>query len=734
MSRRHHATGPTVSLFPFLAVLLCTMGALLVLLVLFSRAADDGRATQAAAVTESRVADLELARDELAWRLEQLESIRDETVADLSRVRLQLAGIEDDSRKLVDEFESLDETLAALDADEEPSAAIDAAQLTELESRLATARDVLEATRREGAKRPPAYAVIPYAGHNGTRRRPLYIECCIDGVFLQPEGVRLGPADFEGPPGPGNPLASALRAAREHLAMHGDGSGDPDVQPYPLLLVRPSGVMAYYAAREAIVSWGNEFGYQFIDEEWDLEFPPADPALAAAETRAVEEARRRLEWLAQVRPPQPTRPTKQYRAATTRGGIVAEGGPSVLGDRSRFDWTEDDARRAGDRGRSNNAAAGSALGTGGAAGGSGLAAARPAGRAVGGTGLLGGNPSATAGGDWNTAGSPAGSVGAGGSGDRYAGPSRFYSGHADQGGDGGGAGGGASDGGARVGSASTHLVSTAGAGDQAGEPGGLAGATGAAGTAEGQAGGAAGGTPGLEGVGGGVAEAGTAGAAASAGGGSGDAASAQGASGGSGGGTSMPGLVGVGAGGQQEAGGASGASASLSLAGSRGSNWASLATHDRPVPLTRPVKLECAANEFRVLGEDGRVEERIPIGTHTADAVDPLVRAVHARVRRWGIAGDRMYWRPELVLTATSDGAGRRDDLERLLADSGLDTRRSQAATTVRPLPPVKRPGRPWRRSAAAAGGVAPHRGARGVVAAAADPHPARAVVSAGGR
>ncbi len=730
MSRRHHATGPAVSLFPFLAVLLCTMGALLVLLVLFSRAADDGRATQAAAVTESRVADLELARDELAWRLEQLESIRDETVADLSRVRLQLAGIEDDSRKLVDEFESLDETLAALDADDEPSAAIDEARLTELESRLAAARDVLEATRREGAKRPPAYAVIPYEGHNGTRRRPLYIECCIDGVFLQPEGVRLGPADFEGPPGPGNPLASALRAAREHLAMHGDGYGDPDVQPYPLLLVRPSGVMAYYAAREAIVSWGNEFGYQFIDEEWELEFPPADPALAAAETRAVEEARRRLEWLAQVRPPQPARPTKQYRAATTRGGIVAEGGPSVLGDRSRFDWTEDDARSAGDRGRPPNAATGSALGTGGTAGGSGLAAAQPAGRAVGGTGLLGGNPSATAGGDWNAAGSQAGSVAAGGGGDRYAGPSRFYSGHADQGGDGGGAGGAATDGNAQVGSANTRFVSTAGAGDQTGEPGGLAGAAGAAGNAEGQVGG----TPGLDGAGGGVAEAGVAGGAASVGGGSGGAASAQGATGGSGGGTSMPGLVGVGAGGQQDAGGASGASASLSLAGSRGSNWASLATHDRPVPLTRPVKLECAANEFRVLGEDGRVEERIPIGTHTADAVDPLVRAVHARVRRWGIAGDRMYWRPELVLTATSDGAGRRDDLERLLADSGLDTRRSQTTTAVRPLPPVKRPGRPWRKSAAAGDGVVPRRGAPGAADPAPEPHPARRLVAAGGR
>ena len=38
MSRFRPAEGPAISLFPFLAVLLCTMGALLVLLVLFSRA------------------------------------------------------------------------------------------------------------------------------------------------------------------------------------------------------------------------------------------------------------------------------------------------------------------------------------------------------------------------------------------------------------------------------------------------------------------------------------------------------------------------------------------------------------------------------------------------------------------------------------------------------------------------------------------------------------------------
>jgi hypothetical protein len=138
------------------------------------------------------------------------------------------------------------------------------------------------------------------------------------------------------------------------------------------------------------------------------------------------------------------------------------------------------------------------------------------------------------------------------------------------------------------------------------------------------------------------------------------------------------------------AGGSSGGGGSL--AGVRGSNWASLASASRPIPVTRPIRIECAADEFRIFDDSGlRLESRIPVGTRTEDAVDPLVRAIHERVGRWGLAGERMYWRPELVLSETVDGGSRRADLERLLVDSGLDTRRDRPDTQVRSLPPVIR-------------------------------------------
>jgi hypothetical protein len=676
MSRARAQSGPTISLFPFLAVLLCTMGSLLVVLVIFSRsarqaglaAAEQARA-EAEAASAAQREELELAREELGWRITHTQALRDRTAEDLSKARMQLAGTEETARALADELEALARMVEAL---ESQATAADDAEILDLERRLAEAKKALDEAKERLADRPPAYAVVPYEGANGTHRRPLYIECCIDGVFLQPEGIRLGPADFEGPPGPGNPLASALRAAREHIAKNPGESGDPNIQPYPLLLVRPSGVMAYYAARESIQSWGSEFGYQFIDDDWTLNYPPRDAALADAEMRAIEEARRRLEWLAQVRPPKRSKPATQYRAATTRGGVVSNSGPSVLGDQSKYDWTEEQAGGGGPGGGSpgRGFSAGGSQGDGGVGDG-GLAGAEGGGDAV--------------------------------LGNRYAGPSKFYSG----GPGGGGAGSPGGEGGqpgmpAGPGGGGSTGAFAAGDGEGNASSGGSTATSswdglaeaGAAGTSSSAAGGAGAGSLA---AGTGTSGQGASGAAGGTAGGMAGSMAGSGGTGGGGGGSgpSMPGLAqGGGSASASAAGGsAAGASMTASLAGKRGSNWASLATMETPVPLTRPIKVECAATEFRIIADGGRVQSRIPIGTHTVDSIDLLVREVHATVGGWGLAGDRMYWKPELVLSATPDGMSRRDDLEKLLADSGIDTRRSEVKDKVRNLPPVQRTG-----------------------------------------
>ena len=138
--------------------------------------------------------------------------------------------------------------------------------------------------------------MVPYRGPNETYRRPIYIECREGKVILQPEGVTFSEADFLALEGPNNPLAAALRAAIEYYrTIEDDQSGvERDEKPqdaYPLILVRPDGVGIYPYVLAAIKSWDDEFGYEMIDQDWELAFPPPNPELSALEYRAAAESR-----------------------------------------------------------------------------------------------------------------------------------------------------------------------------------------------------------------------------------------------------------------------------------------------------------------------------------------------------------------------------------------------------------------------------------------------------------
>ena len=44
-------------------------------------------------------------------------------------------------------------------------------------------------------------------------------------------------------------------------------------------------------------TWGSEFGYELIDDDWKLAFPPPDPQLAQEVREAVQQSRARQQRL-----------------------------------------------------------------------------------------------------------------------------------------------------------------------------------------------------------------------------------------------------------------------------------------------------------------------------------------------------------------------------------------------------------------------------------------------------
>ncbi len=743
MSKRPKAGagGAGVQLFPFLAVLLCTMGALILLLMLIAQQA---RATAEAEAEAARVAaraeaarskvdnaELERKRDDLQWRIKQLAAAREKTLADVGTLREQLSHLEEHSarlRKQLDEMSAADKLLASRSTTTDEEKAKLEAELADLRAKIADAKLKLEQAKAAGRK-AQAFAVVPYDGSNGTRRRPIYIECRGDAVVLQPEGTKFLPVDFAGSLGPSNPLASCVRLVSETITR--DNRYAEGEQPYPLLLVRPSGIGAYYKAREAMQSWDSDFGYELIDEDWPLEFPPADPLLAQMLTKTADEARQRQVIMARAAP----RLREQRGGAPTfnltegsGGGFDAggNGGGEGSGAGRRFvppnagysSTREPTPENTGDR-YGNLAGAGNGGRYPGVAPGGNLTAQNNGGLggATPGTlgGLSGGNGGPALGNPTQGSGALGGSGSNGGTpstvGDRYA---------ANSGGNGPYSPGGAGPNGAKgphgpsdpnsLNPAGPFDTAAAGGGNGAGGPQG----SGQQGTGQqqnpGQAGGAQPGYGTVAGTGssgygtapngqngtntGGTATSGVAnaGGGASAGGAPSflGGSPSSGASGGSAGGSS----------GASASGDPSASPPSLSvnvppgpgeyvesMAQKRGKNWGLPESSPRSTPLTRPIQLYVSRDQLTLFSDRGLPDKQIVFSGKTEDAVDTLVAQIWDHVKTWGLAGRGMYWKPVLSVHVAPDGAARFNELKQLLANSGLELngKQIQLATPAQP-------------------------------------------------
>lgn len=687
MRRRAKKENVGVALFPFLAVLICTMGALIVLLVMnVQQASVEAKtiAAQQAKANEPDPADVKKqqeALEEARWRQEVLEQQRKERQDKLQEARLALSHLEDHIRRLNAKGKELMELLEKVKAGKQSKEQdLEAArqELAKIKDELAKKKDELAKKKKDATAAEKWYALIPYDGPNGTRRMPIYIECVAEGIVIQPEGVLLTPDDFQGEPSPGNPLDAALRTKREYIMK---ATGGKAVEPYPLIVVRPSGVISYGAARSCMRFWEDEFGYELIAEDKKLDFGPRDPNLDQIMSREIAQARKRQAVMATAMPrkyreesprsfaPEDIPEVQRRREAMAGNGVGNGGGGNGFG-------TGSGGTSAGGIGSSGTGPGGSGLSGSGGTGARGASSGGMAGMSGSGTGPYGsgGNSFASQdpGGVAGTGGTGAGTGGSGGTGPGGAGAGGSNPGgtansgnpgsgkagsprltQPNQGGNSPGAGsyadgtqGGTSESGgtSRPGSAGSQNNNQANAGGGTSSSGGASG---------GSSGGTSGGTPG--------------------GGGSTSSSS---------GGQSMP-NIGVTTGsadksspsGSQRSGQGRGGSNKQA----KGKNWGLPEAQRHISGVTRPIGVTILKDKLILQPErvDQRRPQVIPLSPEmSAKELETLVNGVQRHMRSWGIALDGGYWRPALSAEVQPGAEDRFAELQSALQGSGIEVQR----------------------------------------------------------
>ncbi len=294
--RRREGLAP--NLFPFLAVLICTLGTLILLLALVAQNAGDAIASTTAppsndeqAAQQRKLAETDQALDrrfdEVRWQLDQVVHTRDEQTREIDERRTRKALIEDHVKRLRQELLRLDAEVTAAQDSSQATVKSQAA-IAALKAQVVNEKAKIEKLKDEQQTKSPRIVIVPHKGPNGTDRRPIYIECRANGVYLQPGNVAIDPkyleTNFNDPRL--NPLDAALRTIRTYSMQN---YGDVDA-PYPLIVVRPDGINTYSAARFAMKGWDDQFGYELVPDDVKLAYPEADNVLNEKVEEAIAQA------------------------------------------------------------------------------------------------------------------------------------------------------------------------------------------------------------------------------------------------------------------------------------------------------------------------------------------------------------------------------------------------------------------------------------------------------------
>lgn len=341
MSRSSRSSAPTVNLFPFLAVLLCMMGALVFLLIALSEKVgvdpvavalvDDSQETEAAVVPTFNVdvpepiiirPPLQLPEPviheaDVVSASKSQSDVDQPLIDDIARLRSKLDELERSQQTAMTAAASIE---AEIRAAETANAALLAKRQTVVDQRsiaeaqvakakkaladalakLTTVNDELEDKLAVPKARKTAFRILPYDRTTGTQRHPIVIECTAKGYRFALEGVDISVGRFRDATFESNPLVDGINELIAYYSKRGE-------RPYVLLILYPDGHTPFYVAKAILNSNHRRWGYELVPDGMALDWPKAPTSATMALQETVDRERRR-----------------RGRALDTSGDIFAE--------------------------------------------------------------------------------------------------------------------------------------------------------------------------------------------------------------------------------------------------------------------------------------------------------------------------------------------------------------------------------------------------------------------------
>lgn len=335
MARRQHHN--SISLFPFLAVLVCAMGSLILLLLVMTRKMHNDQEKDAAAAVmiasdlssqTDRVAEIADLEAQIRMAQITLSSLQSQSAAintsvgerqqQIVTLNDELAGLQEQLRKCGGgETIGVSETLKEARELKAKEAALlrqlkeserllyekqqlltnadDASKEAELvlqekHSDLIRLRAQVEDAKTKAATVSGTATLLEFSNSTGTSRTPIVVDVTEKGFEILPNEIRITAAEMEGFPVKDNPFLSAVLTA--HRFRSGNSVTD---EPYVLLLVRPDGSLPFYAAQKILMESGVHFGYELLEPDQTIVAGEVDPAEVPAVQQSIQEALRRRE-------------------------------------------------------------------------------------------------------------------------------------------------------------------------------------------------------------------------------------------------------------------------------------------------------------------------------------------------------------------------------------------------------------------------------------------------------